>query len=184
MLMNEEQSSPKATIIDTSNKMADKDVWLKVLNLELEGVGVHTHMAELCMLEGLDGFAAMHRAHAVKEYDKFMYMSKKYIENYHIFPKVTMEQKVSNLKLDGNTMPEKMDTALNIYEKWEVSVLDYLTSWKTKISGCKQDINDLISGVNEEIESINDIFPYVEKAKSDEKLIGKIDRWLLSKYSK
>lgn len=188
--MDEQQSSSKATIIDTTSQVSrtkavnDEKVWLEILSLKLKGVGVHTHLAQLSEFEGLEGYCAMHKYHAIEEYRDYIWLSSEYIKKFSKIPNTEMEQKDIKDSFGHEPFVKKMAAILEIYNDWELEVLEKLREYKIRISGCKKDINKLICDVKEELYFIDKLNDYIDEHGDDEAYMHKMNEWLKGMYGK
>lgn len=164
--------------------MGDKRVWEDVLALKLEGVAEHTNLSQLAEIEGLKGFCELHKYHAIEEYAEYLWLTCDYIKAYSSMPSVKMEQKEQRASLGEETFEGKMTALLDLYDDWELAVLDKLRMCKKQLTGCKKDISKLICDVREELDFIDKLYDHIEEHSGSEASIHKMDEWLHDTYKK
>lgn len=170
--------------MDKGGTIGDKRVWDEVIALKLEGVAEHTYLLQLAELEGLSGLCELHRYQAIEEYREYLSLLCDYLKAYSSLPSVRMEEKERRSPSGGAAFEDKMNEMLDMYDDWELAVLNRLRTYKKQLAGCKKDISKLICDVREELDSIDKLYGYIHEYSGSEASLRKMDDWLRDTYRK
>jgi hypothetical protein len=184
--------TPITPVVETtSTHMAptEEQVWIKIIEQNLEGVMFHSFEEDLYCMLNLKGFKRMHERQSIEEADNLRHLKYKYIEQYKKLPileskgfdKWAAHAALREDDLSHEKIAELVKEGMEDYASWEAEVLEHLLEWKRSASDRKV-VHKMIEDVMKEIKYIETIIDVLEEHNYDYDCICEMSDYLYQVY--
>jgi hypothetical protein len=179
----------EATTIATqtsATELTEEDVWLKIMEQNLEGVMFHSYEEDLFTLLDLKGFRKMHKCQVEEESENLGNIKKKYIDLYKKMPVLESQgfdkwKMYDESELSHEKIAAMVKESMEDYAHWETEVLEHLLKWKRNTKDRKL-VHSMIEDVMKELKYIENIMDVLEEHEYNYECISEMSDYLYQVY--
>jgi hypothetical protein len=178
-----------STVTSSSTVPTEEQIWISIMEQNLEGVMFHSFEVDFYTMLDLKGFKRMHEHQVADETNSLKQLKCEFIKEYKKLP--ILKSKGSDLwsshaalredDLSQDKVIELVKKSMEAYAKWEAEVLEHLLEWKRSAND-KKTIHSMVEDVMQEIKYVETIIDVLEEHDYNYDCIQDMSNYLYQMY--